>query len=99
MEHSHARRGSRKDAKAQRASPQLALPIPIVFCGTMTTWPTIGILGGGQLARMTAYAAYRLGLRVHVLEKTAGSPAGQIAHKEVVGEPSDHRLLVEFARE
>jgi 5-(carboxyamino)imidazole ribonucleotide synthase len=64
---------------------------------SMTTWPTIGILGGGQLARMTAYAAYRLGLRVHVMEKTAGSPAGQIAHREVVGDPSDHALLVEFA--
>lgn len=58
---------------------------------------TIGILGGGQLARMTAYAAYRLGLRVHVMEKHAGSPAGQIAHEETVGDPSDHRLLVVFA--
>jgi 5-(carboxyamino)imidazole ribonucleotide synthase len=63
----------------------------------MTSWPTIGILGGGQLARMTAYAAYRLGLRVHVMERFAGSPAGQLAHREIVGDPSDHRLLVAFA--
>lgn len=61
--------------------------------------PTLGILGGGQLARMTAYAAFRLGMRVHIMERTAGSPAGQIAHKEVVGDPSDHRLLLEFAAE
>lgn len=61
--------------------------------------PTLGILGGGQLARMTAYAAFRLGLRVHIMEHTAGSPAGQIAHKEVVGTPDDHTLLLEFASE
>ena len=48
---------------------------------------------------MTAYAAYRLGLRVHIMEKRAGSPAGEIAHRETVGDPSDHRLLVEFASE
>lgn len=67
------------------------------LAGLMSFWTTIGILGGGQLARMTAYAAYQLGLRVHVMEKVAGSPAGQIAHREVVGDPSDHALLVEFA--
>jgi 5-(carboxyamino)imidazole ribonucleotide synthase len=61
------------------------------------TSPILGILGGGQLARMTAYAAFRLGLRVHVMETFADSPAGQIAHREVVGEPADHKLLVEFA--
>src|SRR5688572_30711434 len=61
------------------------------------SWPTLGILGGGQLARMTTYAALRLGLRVHILEKSADSPAGQIAHREVIGDPSDHRLLDEFA--
>ena len=61
--------------------------------------PILGILGGGQLARMTAYAAFRLGMRVHVMEKFAGSPAGEIAHREVVGDPSDHALLVEFASE
>jgi 5-(carboxyamino)imidazole ribonucleotide synthase len=48
---------------------------------------------------MTAYAAFRLGMRVHIMEKTPGSPAGQIAHREVVGNPNDHQLLVEFASE
>src|SRR5215813_3628386 len=31
---------------------------------------TIGILGGGQLARMSAYAAFRMGLQVAIIEKT-----------------------------
>lgn len=61
--------------------------------------PTLGILGGGQLARMTAYAAFRLGMRVHIMERTPGSPAGQIAHKEVIGDPADHPLLLQFASE
>lgn len=60
---------------------------------------TLGILGGGQLARMTAYAAFRLGMRVHIMERFAGSPAGEIAHKEVIGDPSDYSLLLEFAAE
>lgn len=59
--------------------------------------PTLGILGGGQLARMTAYAAFRLGLHVHIMERTAGSPAGQIAHHETIGSPDDHELLLRFA--
>lgn len=63
----------------------------------MSSAPILGILGGGQLARMTAYAAFRLGLRVHIFEKFAGSPAGEIAHREVVGDPSDHDLLRAFA--
>lgn len=37
---------------------------------------TIGILGGGQLAKMSALAAYRLGLRVATIEPAEDSPAG-----------------------
>ena len=60
-------------------------------------FPTIGILGGGQLARMTAFVATRLGMQVHIMERFANSPAGSIAHREVVGDPSDHDVLLSFA--
>ena len=40
---------------------------------------TIGILGGGQLGRMLAMAAARLGLRTHVLDPGADGPAAQVA--------------------
>ena len=63
----------------------------------MGEFPKLGVLGGGQLARMTAEAAYPLGVEVHVLEKFAGSPAGAIAHSEMVGRPDDHELLRRFA--
>ena len=44
---------------------------------------TIGVLGGGQLGRMLAQAANRLGYRVHVYEPQANCPAGAVAQKEV----------------
>ena len=40
---------------------------------------TIGILGGGQLGRMLAVAASRLGLQCHVFDPDPAAPAGQIA--------------------
>ncbi|HEY7535709.1 MAG TPA: 5-(carboxyamino)imidazole ribonucleotide synthase [Thermodesulfobacteriota bacterium] len=59
---------------------------------------TIGIIGGGQLARMTALAAYRIGLQVAILDPESGSPAGQIAHLQLVGSLNDISMLEELAR-
>jgi len=58
----------------------------------------IGILGGGQLARMSAFAAYRLGFDIAILEKEKNSPAGQITHKEFVSWVDDTPLLKSFAK-
>ena len=44
---------------------------------------TLGILGGGQLGRMTALAAARLGVRVHVLTPSRSGPAAPLAHVTV----------------
>lgn len=60
---------------------------------------TIGVLGGGQLGRMLAHAATRLGYRVHVYEPQAGCPAGAVAHKEVNAPYDDLAALADFARE
>ncbi|RMH69077.1 MAG: 5-(carboxyamino)imidazole ribonucleotide synthase [Gemmatimonadetes bacterium] len=57
----------------------------------------IGILGGGQLARMSAYAAYRLGFEVAIMEKHPNSPAGQLTHHEIVGWLHDDHLMRDFA--
>ncbi|MGH2457501.1 MAG: 5-(carboxyamino)imidazole ribonucleotide synthase [Chloroflexota bacterium] len=53
--------------------------------------PRVGILGGGQLGRMTAEAARDLGVEVTILEREAGSPAGQIVgpSHEIVGDWRD----------
>ncbi len=58
---------------------------------------TIGMLGGGQLGRMFALEARRLGYRVHVYEPKADSPAGQVADHEVNAAWSDLAALREFA--
>ena len=59
---------------------------------------TIGIIGGGQLARMTAYAAYRMGLEIAILDPEPDSPAGQIAHLKLVGSLNDVSMLEELSR-
>ncbi len=56
----------------------------------------IGILGGGQLGRMIALAAYPLGVEVRVFDPSAESPAGHVAEL-VVGEYTDQERLAQFA--
>jgi 5-(carboxyamino)imidazole ribonucleotide synthase len=58
---------------------------------------TIGILGGGQLGRMTAMAAARLGYRAHVFAAEPDSPAAQVSAAATVGSYEDDAKLDEFA--
>ena len=57
---------------------------------------TIGIMGSGQLGRMTALAAARLGYRCHVFSPEADSPAEQVA-AATVAPYSDEGALKRFA--
>ena len=66
---------------------------------TILPGKTIGVLGGGQLGRMLAQAATRLGYRVHVYEPAANCPAGAVAHKEVNAPYEDLAALTAFAKE
>ena len=58
---------------------------------------TIGIMGGGQLGRMTALAAARLGYRCHVFADEDDSPAAQVCSAATVAEFTDHKALARFA--
>ena len=58
---------------------------------------TIGIVGGGQLGRMSALAAARLGYRCHILTPEADSPAGLVAAGVTLGEYEDPEALRAFA--
>jgi 5-(carboxyamino)imidazole ribonucleotide synthase len=58
---------------------------------------TIGVLGGGQLGRMLAEAASRLGFDVVVLERDADSPAGRVAVRTLVAAYDDAQALDELA--
>lgn len=59
---------------------------------------TIGIVGGGQLGRMLAIAAARLGYRTLVLEPQADCPAAQVANRQIVAAYDDAKALGELAR-
>ncbi len=58
---------------------------------------TIGIIGGGQLGRMSAIAAARLGYRVHIFTPEPDSPAAHVAAAATVAEYTDHAALRRFA--
>ncbi len=58
---------------------------------------TIGILGGGQLGRMLALAAARLGLRVHVYDPVPDGPAEQVADAATIAPFDDAAALAAFA--
>lgn len=61
------------------------------------TFPVVGVVGGGQLARMMAGPAVELGIRLHVLvEGPAVSAVAAVAHAEV-GDYRDARTLRAFA--
>ena len=60
--------------------------------------PTIGIIGGGQLGRMLAMAAARLGYRTVILEPQADCPAAQVANRQIVAAYDDPAALDELAR-
>jgi len=63
----------------------------------LTPGVTIGILGGGQLGRMTALAAARLGYRTHVFATEPDSPAAQVCADATVAAYDDRAALRQFA--
>ena len=44
---------------------------------------TLGVLGGGQLGRMWAHTAQRMGFHTAVLDPDAQSPAGLVSHHHI----------------
>jgi len=58
----------------------------------------IGILGGGQLGRMLALAAARLGFKTHVFSDESESCAFYVANETTRARYDDQRALERFAR-
>lgn len=58
---------------------------------------TVGVLGGGQLGRMLAQVARRMGYRTAVFSPVSGSPAGQAADLEIAADYRDASALERFA--
>ena len=68
-------------------------PIKSVLPGS-----TIGVLGSGQLGRMFAIAARRMGYRVHTFSPDSDTPTGQVADYEIEASYEDLDAVREFAR-
>ncbi len=60
---------------------------------------TIGILGGGQLARMLALAAAPLGLKCHIFAPETDSPAFQVSAARTIAAYDDQQALKLFAEQ
>lgn len=66
------------------------------FTGPIQPGACIGILGGGQLGRMTAIAAAEMGYRCLILEPQEGCPASHVA-EHIAGSYKDEAVLARFA--
>lgn len=58
---------------------------------------TLGLVGGGQLAKMLAQSALQLGCDVVVLERKEHSPASQLASETIIGDWDTAEALLELA--
>lgn len=59
----------------------------------------IGIIGGGQLARMMMEDSYKFGFEFVILSNEKNSPAGTITNEEIYGDWNDTDCLTKFANE
>ncbi|MFR9799033.1 5-(carboxyamino)imidazole ribonucleotide synthase [Streptomyces sp. MS06] len=62
------------------------------------TFPVVGMVGGGQLARMTHEAGIPLGIRFKLLSDTPQDSAAQVVNDVVIGDYRDLDTLRDFAR-
>jgi 5-(carboxyamino)imidazole ribonucleotide synthase len=60
-------------------------------------FPVVGVIGGGQLARMMQPAAIALGVRLRVLAEAEGAPAAQVVPDSPVGDYRDPVAVSGFA--
>jgi 5-(carboxyamino)imidazole ribonucleotide synthase len=61
--------------------------------------PRVGIIGGGQLARMSQQPAIALGIQLHVLADSPHDSAAQVIPEVAVGAANDAAAIVELARD
>lgn len=66
--------------------------------GAILPGATVGVLGSGQLGRMFAIAARRMGYRVHTFSPDDDTPTGQVADREVQAAYDDLDAVRDFAR-
>lgn len=60
---------------------------------------TIGVMGGGQLGRMLAFAARRMGYRIHTFSPEKNGPAAQVSDRATAASYHDQAAVRKFARD
>ncbi len=80
-----------------RSGRRRAEGFPRVSGTVLEPQATIGILGGGQLGRMLALAAARLGFKCHVFAPSPDSPAFDVVHRVTCADYTDTEALDRFA--
>ena len=98
-------------AETGESRPSLVQPAPSLTTAALQKVPsagrrspsearaaiTLGIIGGGQLAKMTAQAAAQFGCEVVILERQPEFPAGSLATQTLLGDWDDPDSLLELA--
>ncbi len=59
----------------------------------------IGIIGGGQLAKMIAHEARRMSFKIIILDPTEGCPASKIADWQIIADFKDENAIMQLAKE
>jgi len=72
--------------------------MPVDLSRIVPAGGVIGIIGGGQLGRMTALAAARLGYKTHIYCPEDACPASQVAYATTAAAYEDKEALTAFAR-
>lgn len=72
--------------------------MPVKTSSAIKNAPTIGILGGGQLARFLVEKSQNLGIETWVLSDNKNDPAAQVTSHWVKGNPNDLKDISEFLR-
>ncbi len=66
--------------------------------GAILPGATLGVMGSGQLGRMFAIAARRMGYRVHTFSPDSDTPTGQVADVETSASYEDEAAVGQFAK-
>ena len=92
-----AKKGKTSPKKATKTTKNAPLATPVTASAPKPA-RTLGILGGGQLGRMSAMAAARLGIKTHIFCPETDAPAAQVAAHTFVADYTDKAALKKFAQ-
>lgn len=86
------------ESRRHGANPRYRLQLPNIVSKIVLPGSTIGVFGSGQLGRMFAIEARKMGYRVHTFSPDSDTPTGQVSDIETSASYDDLDAVIEFAR-